>query len=106
MYFLFIIKRRGHEISEVYERHIKNVLTSRFSEDFDNNFETVLKQVNLEALQKPLPLPVKDHDDPFEVDRDELLIYQNRVISDRTYPQLHSEKSTGRLLSPQQNQAT
>jgi hypothetical protein len=75
MYFLYIIKRRGHDITEVYERHVKKVLTSRFSEEFDNNFETVLKQVNLEALCKPLPQKVRDHDDPFEVDRDELLRY-------------------------------
>ena len=75
MYFLYIIKRRGHDITEVYERHVKKVLTSRFSQDFDNNFDTVLKQVNLEALSKPLPQTVKDHDDPFKVDRDELLRY-------------------------------
>lgn len=38
MFFLYILKQMGYPISEVFEREIKDVPTSRFSKNFDDEY--------------------------------------------------------------------
>lgn len=87
MYFLYILKRKGFKIQDVFDKHIKSVLTSRFSKEFDNDFESILKQINTESLGRPLAAKSNEIDDTMRVDKDELLTYGKKTWSDRQYIQ-------------------
>ena len=41
MFFLYILKQLGYPISEVFEREIKDVPTSRFSKNFDDEYKVM-----------------------------------------------------------------
>ena len=41
MFFLYILKQMGYPISEVFEREIKDVPTSRFSKNFDDEYKVM-----------------------------------------------------------------
>lgn len=62
-------------------------MTARFSKEFDNDFESILKQINLENLSKPMEKRRNSADDysTMRVDKDGLLVYGNRAWSDRAY---------------------
>ena len=58
------------------------MLTSRFSKEFDNDFESILRQVNLEALSRPIPIKLSENE-TFGVNKDEVLMYGRKAWSDR-----------------------
>ena len=41
MFFLFILKEKGFPISEVFEKEIKDIPTTRFSTHFDDEYKTM-----------------------------------------------------------------
>ena len=41
MFFLYILKQMGYPISEVFEKEIKDVPTSRFSKNFDDEYKVM-----------------------------------------------------------------
>jgi hypothetical protein len=45
MFFLYVLKVLGFPISQVFERDIKHIKTSRFSVDFDDEYKVLFKQV-------------------------------------------------------------
>ena len=45
MFFLYILKQMGYPISEVFEREIKDVPTSRFSKNFDDEYKVMHAQL-------------------------------------------------------------
>ena len=84
MFFLYILKQMGYPISEVFEREIKDVPTSRFSKNFDDEYKVMHAQLWKErkALKKETQL---EKQNGFAIDRDEILIEQ-LPKSDRLVP--------------------
>jgi hypothetical protein len=39
MFFLFVLKEKGFPISEVFEQEIKDIPTTRFSDQFDDEYK-------------------------------------------------------------------
>jgi hypothetical protein len=70
-------------------------LTSRFSKEFDNDFESILKQINLESLSKPMQI---DHTDDCIVSKDDVLVYNSKTWSDRLPFQTKSGSDTSHCL--------
>lgn len=60
------------------------MLTSRFSKEFDNDFESILKQINLENLQKPIERARgSSADQSWRLQKDQLLVYGQKAWSNR-----------------------
>ena len=84
MFFLYILKQMGYPISEVFEREIKDVPTSRFSKNFDDEYKVMHAQLWKERKEakKEAKLIAQNG---FGIDRDEILI-ENLPKSDRLVP--------------------
>ena len=84
MFFLYILKQMGYPISEVFEREIKDVPTSRFSKNFDDEYKLMHAQLWKERKQakKEARLVAQNG---FGIDRDEILI-ENQAKTDRLVP--------------------
>jgi hypothetical protein len=39
MYFLFVLKEAGYPVNKVFETQIRDIKTSRFSKDFDDDYD-------------------------------------------------------------------
>ena len=52
MFFLFILKQQGYPISEVFEQDIKEIPTSRFSKNFDDEYKLMYEQIKKEKKKK------------------------------------------------------
>lgn len=84
MFFLYILKQMGYPISEVFEREIKDVPTSRFSKNFDDEYKVMHAQLWKERKQakKEARLVAQNG---FGIDKDEILI-ENISKTDRIVP--------------------
>ena len=84
MFFLYILKQMGYPISEVFEREIKDVPTSRFSKNFDDEYKVMHAQLWRERkiAKKEARLVAQNG---FGIDRDEILI-ENISKTDRIVP--------------------
>ena len=82
MYFLYLLKRQGFEIQTVFDQHVKDIYTSRFSKEFENDYEHIHRTLNEEKLNKPLQRLVEDS---MIIDRDEILVYTKNAQSNRDF---------------------
>lgn len=52
MFFLFVLKEKGFPISEVFEEEIKDILTTRFSTQFDDEYKSLYEKITQERKDK------------------------------------------------------
>ena len=84
MFFLYILKQMGYPISEVFEREIKDVPTSRFSKNFDDEYNKMHAQLWKERKEaRKDALLFKQNG--FGIDRDEVL-FELVAKTDRVVP--------------------
>ena len=76
MFFLFVLKEHGLPVSEVFESHIKDLPTTRFSTQFDDEYKHIYFQLRQEKKQQRRESRLARDDGGFGVDRD--LIRGNR----------------------------
>jgi hypothetical protein len=81
MFFLYVLKVLGYPISQVFERDIKNIATSRFSVDFDDEYKVLYRALQREKRDK-LKEEWLDKYYDFGIDRDSIFfgkgIWSNR----------------------------
>ena len=84
MFFLYILKQMGYPISEVFEREIKDVPTSRFSKNFDDEYKVMHAQLWKERREAKREAKLIQQNG-FGIDRDEVLI-ESVPKTDRLIP--------------------
>ena len=84
MFFLYILKQMGYPISEVFEREIKDVPTSRFSKNFDDEYKVMHAQLWKERKEAKKEAKLVSQNG-FGIDRDDILI-ETLPKSDRLVP--------------------
>ena len=84
MFFLYILKQMGYPISEVFEREIKDVPTSRFSKNFDDEYKVMHAQLWKERKEAKREARLVAQNG-FGIDRDEILI-EGIAKTDRLVP--------------------
>lgn len=52
MFFLFVLKEKGFPISEVFEQEIKDIPTTRFSVQFDDEYKQMYFEIQKERKEK------------------------------------------------------
>ena len=84
MFFLYILKQMGYPISEVFEREIKDVPTSRFSKNFDDEYKLMHAQLWKERKEAKREARLVAQNG-FGIDRDEILV-EGIAKTDRLVP--------------------
>ena len=52
MFFLYILKEKGFPISDIFETEIKDIPTTRFSSQFDDEYKTLYEELKKERKDK------------------------------------------------------
>mmetsp|Transcript_14516 Transcript_14516/g.10464 ORF Transcript_14516/g.10464 Transcript_14516/m.10464 type:complete len:240 (-) Transcript_14516:250-969(-) len=60
MFFLYILKEKGYPISQVFEAEIKDIATTRFSTDFDDEYKVMYAQIKAERAAERRDPPVSE----------------------------------------------
>ena len=84
MFFLYILKQMGYPISEVFEREIKDVPTSRFSKNFDDEYKVMHAELWKERKEAKREAKLLQQNG-FGIDRDDILI-ESVSKTDRLVP--------------------
>lgn len=45
MFFLYVLKEEGYPISEIFQEKIKDIATTRFSKNFDDEYRLLHEQL-------------------------------------------------------------
>lgn len=52
MYFLFVLQQKGYPVFEIFEQNIKNIATSRFSTNLDEEYKNIYYQEQKKNFKK------------------------------------------------------
>ena len=90
MFFLFILKEKGFPVSQVFTDEIREIPTSRFSKNFDDEYKSLHMQFQHEKKLKDNKKVAKLTEDFLTVNRDRLTFNDRVSWSDRVYKRWNS----------------
>lgn len=90
MFFLFILKEKGFPISDVFEIDIKDIPTTRFSTQFDDEYKTLYYEIRKEKRIAKREQKLAKEDGGFGIMRDEILALS--PLSERVFTYVEDKK--------------
>ena len=90
MFFLFILKEKGFPISDVFEVDIKDIPTTRFSTQFDDEYKTLYYEIRKEKKMLKREIKMAKEDGGFGIFRDEILAMS--PLSERVFTYAEDKK--------------
>ena len=99
MFFLYILKEKGFPVSQVFQDEIREIPTTRFSKNFDDEYKSLHQQfLHERRLKEKISKPIND--DFLDVNRDHLTFNDRVTWSDRVYKRWHSWDSMDSNYAP------
>ena len=99
MFFLYILKEKGYPVSQVFQDEIREIPTTRFSKNFDDEYKPLHQQfLHEKRLKEKISKP--SNDEFSAVNRDHLTFNDRNTLSDRVYKRWNSWDSMDSNYAP------